>query len=171
MSGRPRLRRHPGRLRALGSFRLAVADAAALSALLVPMMVKAGHDKARSGGLIAASGIIGPVIPPSIGFVIFGVAGGVSISKLFLAELPRPDAGSRPCHRLVDRGAQGEPGHTATGHRAGAAARSSTAPGRWACHSSSFGLKFGIFTTEAAVVAAVYSLFVATCIYRELKLL
>ncbi len=43
----------------------AVADAAALTALLLPMMVKAGHDKARSGGLIAASGIIGPVIPPS----------------------------------------------------------------------------------------------------------
>ena len=65
----------------------AVADAAALSALLVPMMVAAGHDKARSGGLIAASGIIGPVIPPSIGFVIFGVVGGVSITKLFLAGL------------------------------------------------------------------------------------
>ena len=54
----------------------AVADAAALSALLVPMMVKAGHDKARAGGLIAASGIIGPIIPPSIGFVMFGVAAG-----------------------------------------------------------------------------------------------
>src|SRR5829696_8646063 len=36
----------------------AVADAAALSALLIPMMTKAGHDKARAGGLIAASGII-----------------------------------------------------------------------------------------------------------------
>ena len=58
----------------------AVADAAALSSLLIPMMVKAGHNKARSGGLIAASGVIGPVIPPSIGFVIFGVVGGVSIS-------------------------------------------------------------------------------------------
>ena len=65
----------------------AVADAAALTALLLPMMVKAGHDKARSGGLIAASGIIGPVIPPSIGFVIFGVAANVSISKLFLAGI------------------------------------------------------------------------------------
>ena len=41
----------------------AVADAAALSALLIPMMTKAGHNKARSGGLIAAAGIIGPVIP------------------------------------------------------------------------------------------------------------
>src|SRR5688572_20332983 len=65
----------------------AVADAAALSALLVPMMVQAGHSKARAGGLIAASGVIGPVIPPSIGFIIFGVASGVSISKLFLAGI------------------------------------------------------------------------------------
>ena len=65
----------------------AVADAAALSALLVPMMVKAGHSKSLSGGLIAASGVIGPVIPPSIGFVVFGVVGGVSITKLFLAGL------------------------------------------------------------------------------------
>lgn len=45
----------------------AVADAAALSALLVPMMVGAGHDRAKSCGLIAAGGIIGPIIPPSIG--------------------------------------------------------------------------------------------------------
>src|ERR671913_575348 len=65
----------------------AVADAAALSALLVPMMVAAGHGKAQSAGLIAASGVIGPVIPPSIGFVIFGVIGGVSITKLFLAGI------------------------------------------------------------------------------------
>src|SRR5574343_2054567 len=65
----------------------AVADAAALTALLLPMMVKAGHDPARSGGLIAASGIIGPIIPPSIGFVLFGVAGNVSISKLFMAGI------------------------------------------------------------------------------------
>ena len=57
----------------------AVADAAALSALLVPMMVQAGHSKEKSAGLIAAAGIIGPVIPPSIGFVIFGVAAGLSI--------------------------------------------------------------------------------------------
>lgn len=53
----------------------AVADAAALASLLLPMMVAAGHDRARSAGLIASAGIIAPVIPPSIGFVIFGVAG------------------------------------------------------------------------------------------------
>ncbi|HEX7605613.1 MAG TPA: TRAP transporter large permease subunit, partial [Usitatibacter sp.] len=47
----------------------AVADAAALASLLLPMMVAAGHDKARSAGLIASAGIIAPIIPPSIGFV------------------------------------------------------------------------------------------------------
>ncbi len=65
----------------------AIADAAALSALLIPMMVAAGHDKAKSGGLIAAAGCIGPIIPPSIGFVIFGVAANLSITKLFLAGI------------------------------------------------------------------------------------
>src|SRR5690606_9538308 len=46
----------------------AVADAAMLTALLLPMMIAAGHDPARSAGLIASSSIIAPVIPPSIGF-------------------------------------------------------------------------------------------------------
>jgi TRAP-type transport system large permease protein len=58
----------------------AVADAAALSALLVPMMVSAGHDQKQSAGLVAAAGVIGPIIPPSIGFVIFGVAANLSIA-------------------------------------------------------------------------------------------
>src|SRR5574343_544144 len=63
----------------------AAADAAALAALLVPMMVKVGHDRATSAGLVAASGIIAPVLPPSIGLILFGVAANVSITKLGLA--------------------------------------------------------------------------------------
>src|SRR6187402_591532 len=65
----------------------AVADTAALSALLIPMMKRAGYQVNRSAGLIAAGGIIAPVIPPSIGMIIFGVAGNVSITKLFLAGI------------------------------------------------------------------------------------
>ncbi|MGL4810402.1 MAG: TRAP transporter large permease subunit, partial [Beijerinckiaceae bacterium] len=65
----------------------AVADTAALAALLVPMMRAAGYRMDRSCGLIAAGGIIAPVIPPSIGFVVFGVAAGVSITRLFLAGI------------------------------------------------------------------------------------
>lgn len=150
----------------------AVADAAALSALLIPMMVKAGHNKAMSGGLIAAAGIIGPVIPPSIGFVIFGVVSGVSITKLFLAgifpgiwiavslcfawwwQVRKEDIVSPPRQTWAESGR-------------------ALIDGAWALGLPFiiiFGLKFGVFTpTEAAVVAAVYSLFVATCIYRELK--
>ena len=63
---------------------LAAADASADADRGDP---RAAHDKAMAGGLIAATGVIGPVIPPSIGFVIFGVAANVSISKLFLAGI------------------------------------------------------------------------------------
>ena len=117
----------------------AVADAAALSALLVPMMVKAGHDKARSGGLIAASGIIGPVIPPSIGFVIFGVAGGVSITKLFLAGIfPGMLLGVGLAVAWwweVRKETHRQPAQEVAAARR--CARSSTASGRWGCRSSS----------------------------------
>jgi tripartite ATP-independent transporter DctM subunit len=65
----------------------AVADAAALSVLLVPMMTSAGHKRGQACGLVASGGIIGPIIPPSIPFILFGISGGVSITKLFLAGI------------------------------------------------------------------------------------
>lgn len=150
----------------------AVADAAALTALLLPMMVKAGHDKARSGGLIAACGVIGPIIPPSIGFVIFGVAANVSISKLFLAGIaPGVLMGAglwatwwwttrRERLETPPKRSPGEVWHAF--RRAG-----------WALMLPLIilvGLRMGVFTpTEAAVVAAVYAFFVAAVIYRELS--
>jgi tripartite ATP-independent transporter DctM subunit len=152
----------------------AVADAAALSALLLPMMIAAGHDRARSAGLIAASSIIAPVIPPSIGFVIFGVAGNVSISRLFLAGivpglmlglvlwitwwwLARRDpaaARERPRASLPQ-----------VGHALSEASLALVLPLIVVA-----GLKFGVFTpTEAAVVAAVYALSISMFVYRELS--
>ena len=65
----------------------AIADTAAIAAIVIPMMKAAGYNLGRSAGLVAAGGIIAPVIPPSIGFIIFGVAGNVSITKLFLAGI------------------------------------------------------------------------------------
>jgi tripartite ATP-independent transporter DctM subunit len=151
----------------------AVADAAALTALLLPMMTKAGHDKARSGGLIAACGVIGPVIPPSIAFVIFGVAANVSISKLFLAGIfPGILIGASlwlTWMFLVRREMVIPPPRKSAGE-----VLTSLRDATWALMLPAIilvGLRFGVFTpTEAAVVAAVYAFFVSTVIYRELKL-
>jgi TRAP-type transport system large permease protein len=151
----------------------AVADTAALAALLLPMMVKAGHDKAKSGGLIASAGIIAPIIPPSIPFVIFGVAANVSITKLFLAGIvPGLLMGvAIACvWFFVAKRENITPPRKSTAAERLTALRRST----WALVLPAIvlvGLKMGVFTpTEAAVVAAVYALFVSTVIYREMKL-
>src|SRR6218665_3753252 len=65
----------------------ALADAAAMSTILLPMMRKHGYPVAPSAGLIAAGGVIGPIIPPSMAFVIYGVTTNTSISSLFLAGI------------------------------------------------------------------------------------
>jgi len=149
----------------------AVADAAALTALLLPMMVRAGHDKPRAAGLIAATGVIGPVIPPSIGLVIFGVAANVSISKLFLAAI---------VPGLLIGGALWVTwAYLVRKEKIVPPPRKSTAEillaGRQALWALLLpviilvGLRMGVFTpTEAAVVAAVYALFVSAVVYREI---
>jgi len=151
----------------------AVADTAALAALLLPMMVRAGHDKGRAGGLIASAGIIAPIIPPSIGFVIFGVAANVSISKLFLAGIVPGllmGLGIAITWYLVASKEDIVPPPRATWPERIQALKEST----WALVLPIIvivGLKFGVFTpTEAAVVAAVYALLVSTLVYRELSL-
>ena len=150
----------------------AVADTAALASLLLPMMIAAGHDPARSGGLIASAGIIAPIIPPSIGFVIFGVAGGVSVSKLFMAGIaPGLMMGVAIAFTwwLVARKEGNTPPPKASWAQRVSAFRQAT----WALVLPIIvlvGLRFGVFTpTEAAVVAAVYALLVSTLVYRELK--
>ena len=150
----------------------AVADAAALSALLVPMMVSAGHDQKQSAGLVAAAGVIGPIIPPSIGFVIFGVAANLSITKLFLAGIfPGLLVGLSlwlTWWWLIRKESIQPPPKIPFGEVA-----RSLIDGFWALMLPLiiiFGLKLGVFTpTEASVVAAVYAIFVATVIYRELR--
>jgi tripartite ATP-independent transporter DctM subunit len=150
----------------------AVADAAALAALLLPMMAHAGHDKARSAGLLASASIIAPIIPPSIGFVIFGVAANVSISKLFLAGIaPGVMLGVALCLTwwwLVRKEKVAPQPRKNMGEILQALREAVYALGLPVI--VVVGLKFGVFTpTEAAVVAAVYALLVSVLVYRELK--
>ena len=140
--------------------------------MLIPMMRRAGYNVPRSAGLIAAGGVIAPVIPPSIGLIVFGVIANVSIGKLFLAGvfpglmmglslvftwmwvarkdkvtvLPREPMAKR-VHAGID--------------------------GIWALLMPLGiigGMKFGIFTpTEAGVAACVYAFVIGVFVYRELS--
>lgn len=151
----------------------AAADTAALASILIPMMARAGYDVPRAAGLMAAGGIIAPVLPPSLAFIIFGVAANVSISKLFMAgvfpalmmamalliawyfvirtskieSLPRQPMKVRLKATVDAAWALGMPVIILGGIRAGM-----------------------VTPTEAAVVAAMYALLVGMFVYRELTL-
>jgi tripartite ATP-independent transporter DctM subunit len=150
----------------------AVADTAALAAVLLPMMRKAGYRMDRSAGLIAAGGIIAPVIPPSIGFILFGVIGGVSISKLFMAGIfPGLMMGLA---LIITWWFVARNDDVQVSERVPLREKIKVTVNAFWSYLMAVtiigGMKMGIFTpTEAAVVAVVYSLFVGLFIYREIK--
>lgn len=149
----------------------AVADAAALVSILYPMMRKAGYPEGRSLGLLASGGIIAPIIPPSLPLILVGVAGNISIAKLFMAGIA---PGLMMALMLVTiwtlimRGEEIEVLPRATRAERWKALRE----GIWALLLPVIiigGIRSGAFTpTEAAVVAAVYAIVISTVIYREL---
>ena len=150
----------------------AIADTAALATLLIPMMRDHGYPVPQSAGLVASGGIIAPIIPPSMPFIIYGVTTNTSISSLFLAGVvpgllmgitliavwaslvPRMNVQAQPKASWAER-------------------RHALFDGIWALMLPVLilgGLRGGLFTpTEAAVVAAVYSLLVSVFVYREVK--
>lgn len=151
----------------------AAADSAALAAILIPMMRDAGYNVPRAAGLMAAGGVIAPVIPPSIAFIIFGVAANVSITALFMGGIV---PGILMASSLIIAWlivARRENVETLP-KRTGRERLVATAQAGWALVMPVIilgGIRFGIFTpTEAAVIAAVYAMFVGMFIYRELKI-
>jgi tripartite ATP-independent transporter DctM subunit len=151
----------------------ALADTAALATILLPMMARQGYPMGTSAGLIASGGIIAPIIPPSMPFVIYGVTTNTSISALFLSGIVPGiimGVGLLVAWRLVLRRIElpeGQPMPMKARLR-------TTAKAFWALLMPLIiigGMKTGVFTpTEAAVVAAFYALVVALFIHREMRI-
>ena len=151
----------------------AVADTAAVAALLIPMMRNGGYNVPTSAGLIASAGCIAPVVPQSIPLVVFGVTTQLSITKLFMTGI-FPGllmAITLALTWWIVSGKQmpTQP-HTFEKARLGKAIRD----GVWALILPFViigGMRAGVFTpTEAAAVAVFYSLFAGRLIYGELNL-
>lgn len=150
----------------------AAADSAALAAILIPMMRDAGYNVPRAAGLMAAGGVIAPVIPPSIAFIIFGVAANVSITGLFMGGIVPGLMMAMSLTAMWMFVARKEDVKTLP-RQSGRARVQASVAAIWALFMPVIilgGIRFGVFTpTEAAVIAAVYAMIVGLFIYRELK--
>ncbi len=150
----------------------APATTAAIGGVMIKPMVEKGYDKNFAGAVVAASGTIGLIIPPSLTMVLYGVSTGVSIGALFLGGII---PGIIICIALmiveyiisVKRGYRGEE-------------KTSMKTILKYCREAVFaifmpvlilgGIYAGIFTpTESAAVAVVYGLIVGLFIHREIS--
>ncbi|MGE9809394.1 MULTISPECIES: TRAP transporter large permease [unclassified Janibacter] len=151
------------------------ATVVAVGTLLIPAMVRSGYPKEFSTGLIASSGSLGILIPPSIPLIVYGIATEQSIGDLFVAGiLPGIMAGAMLLAAVVwlsRRNGYGLKGGVAMSRAAKVKALRDALLSLMLPVIVLGGIYGGIFTpTEAAAVAAVYALLVAVFIYRELDL-
>lgn len=152
----------------------AVASTAALGAILIPMMAKAGHNRAKAAGLVASANLVSPIMPPSVPMIVYGVAAGVSIKSLFMGGIaPAIYLTLIMCvvWFIVSRK---ENIRSTVERPKPAEALKIFLDGMWALLLPVIvlvGLRGGIFTaTEAGVVAVVYALIIGVFVYRELKI-
>jgi tripartite ATP-independent transporter DctM subunit len=140
---------------------------------VIPVMRDKGYDAERSAGLICGAGTIGPIIPPSIPMIIFGVTAQVSIVKLFLGGvIPGILVGMGLM--IVWYFHSRRPGYTAATRMPFKVMFAATRDAFWAFMLPVIimgGIIFGVMTpTEAAVVAVVYAFIVSLLVYKEMRL-
>ncbi|MDT8900532.1 TRAP transporter large permease [Anaeroselena agilis] len=149
------------------------ATVAALGSILIPAMIAAGYDEGFASAIMATSGGIGVIIPPSIAFIVYAVVANASVSKLFMAGvLPGFVVGAA----LIVAG------YVISRKRGYRGAEVATAAEKWQAAKDAFwgvmtpviilgGIYGGIFTpTEAAGIAVIYAFIIGVFVHRELKL-
>ena len=150
----------------------ATAEASALGSILIPTMSKQGMPPAYAAALIAVASIMGPIIPPSITMIIYGVLSGTSIGQLFMAGIVPGIAIATGLLIYASWRARrdGFPVTERIGARAKWKATARTLPALLLPAIILVGIKAGIFTpTEAAAVAVAYALVIGFA-YRDLSL-
>ncbi|WP_369283319.1 TRAP transporter large permease [Oscillibacter sp. GMB15532] len=149
------------------------ATVTAMGSIMLPEMEKRGYDKGFATGLTATAGTIGVIIPPSIPFVIYGVASGTSVGDLFKAGfIPGILIGIAlmiVCYFISKKQGYKGSDHRQDGEKSLWKTFLDSLPALMAPVIILGGIYGGIFTpTEAAVVATVYSLIVGKFVYHEL---
>ncbi len=152
----------------------AVADATAVSSVMLPVMEKKGYDKPFAAAINAAAAVAGPIIPPSIPMVFIGVISGISIGKLFLGgAIPGLLMVLVLCVYVffVARRRNYPVEEVAVSWRGFLALLRHAIFALIAPLIIVLGVVFGVVTiVEVSILAALYVLFIATCIYRTLPL-
>ena len=149
-----------------------VADCAATGTVLIPAMDKAGYSRAFAAALTAAAATAGPLIPPSIMFVLYGAIANVSIGQLFIAGIvPGLFVGLYlGVAAYVISKKRRYPKLPTVTLREAAAITVKASPALLMPIVVLGGIVGGVFTpTEAGAIAAVYGFVVSMFVYRELK--
>ena len=152
------------------------ATVAAIGAIMIPALMKAKYDDAYSVGIVTSAGSLGIMIPPSIPMVVYALATGEPIGKLFMAGvvpgLLTAFVFAVMCYVAAKRGGFGQNDQGSKADLKEIAA--SLKEGFWGLMMPLIvlgGIYSGVFTpTEAAAVAVVYSAIVGSFIYRDIKL-
>ena len=148
------------------------ATTAALGTTMVDAMDKKGYGREWATGVVASSGVVGIVIPPSITMVVYGVIADVSIGEMFVGGFI-PGALMGLSMMIVSWYKAKKVGIEPDGHFSLAGVATAFKDSFFALLTPVIiigGIYGGIFTpTEAAAVAVVYGIFVGLFIYKELK--
>jgi len=150
------------------------ADAAMQSKMLGTEMIRRGYAPAFAAAIVAASAVITPIIPPGLGFVIYGYLANVSVGRLFMAGIV-PGLMLMISLMVVTHFISKRRGYKPVRPKMASLldVLKAVRDAGWALTVPIlviFGLRYGVFTpTEAGAVIAMYSMFVGFFIHRELK--